>query len=187
MASSLSSLHAWQSFCTTSVQVSFGLPLGLAPSTSYSIHFFTRSLSSFHSTCPYHQNLFCCSTEIISSNPNLSQLYLELSFTLMPHIHLTILISACWSAISFSLLAGQVFSALMLLVGRQEGHQACKKLSGGCWHGYLFGRGADLLVTQQMLLPLIISCSSKSRLVLPFWYWLTQVVPDKIQRAVKWL
>jgi len=26
---------------------------------------------------------------------------------------------------------GQQFSALMLLVGRQEGHPACKKLSGG--------------------------------------------------------
>jgi len=24
-----------------------------------------------------------------------------------------------------------------------------------------------------------ISCSSKSRLVLPFWYWLTEVDPDK--------
>jgi len=31
------------------------------------------------------------------------------------------------------------FSALMLLVGRQEGHPACKKLSGVCWHGYLSG------------------------------------------------
>jgi len=30
-------------------------------------------------------------------------------------------------------------------------------------------------------------CSSKCRLVLLFWYWLIQVVPDKIQRAVKWL
>ena len=50
----------------------FGLPLGLAPFTSYSIHFFTQSLSSFHSTCPYYCNLFCCSTEIISSNPSLS-------------------------------------------------------------------------------------------------------------------
>jgi len=29
------------------------------------------------------------------------------------------------------------FSALMLFVGRQEWHTACKKLSGGCWHGYL--------------------------------------------------
>jgi len=29
------------------------------------------------------------------------------------------------------------FSALTLLVGRQEGHPACKK--PGCWHGYLSG------------------------------------------------
>jgi len=28
------------------------------------------------------------------------------------------------------------FSALML-VGRQEGHPACKNLVVGCWHGYL--------------------------------------------------
>ena len=31
------------------------------------------------------------------------------------------------------------FSALTLLVGRQEGHLACKKLSGVCWHGSLSG------------------------------------------------
>ena len=56
-ASSLFNLRAWQSFGTTSLHVLFGLPLGLAPSTSYSIHFFTQSLSSFSSTCPYHHNL----------------------------------------------------------------------------------------------------------------------------------
>jgi len=28
-------------------------------------------------------------------------------------------------------LSGGAFSALMLMVGRQEGHPACKKLSGG--------------------------------------------------------
>jgi len=33
----------------------------------------------------------------------------------------------------------RAFSALTLLVGRQEGHQACKKLSGRCWCGYLSG------------------------------------------------
>ena len=33
-----------------SLHVFFGLPLGLAPSTSYSIHFFTQSLSSFRNT-----------------------------------------------------------------------------------------------------------------------------------------
>jgi len=53
--SSLFKLHAWQSFCTTSLHVLFGLPLGLEPSTSYSIHFFTQSVSSFHNTCSYHQ------------------------------------------------------------------------------------------------------------------------------------
>jgi len=49
MASSQFKLRTWQSFSTTSLQVFFGLPLGLAPSTSYSIHFFNQSLSSFQS------------------------------------------------------------------------------------------------------------------------------------------
>ena len=44
-------------------------------------------------------------------------------------------------------------------------------------------RGADLHMTQLMPLPptvlLTVSCFSKSRLVFPFWYRLTQVVPDK--------
>ena len=35
-------------------------------SISYFIHFFTQSLSSFCSTCPYHRTLLCCSTEIMS-------------------------------------------------------------------------------------------------------------------------
>ena len=55
MASSLFSLRAWQSSRTTSFQVLFGLLLGLEPSTSYSMHFFTQSSSSFCSTCPYAQ------------------------------------------------------------------------------------------------------------------------------------
>jgi len=38
----------------------------------YSIYFFTKSVSSFRSTCPYHRNLFCCSINIISSIPSLS-------------------------------------------------------------------------------------------------------------------
>jgi len=58
IASSLFKLRAWQSFCTTSFHVLFGLPLGLEPSTSYSIRFFKQSVSSFHSICPYHRNLF---------------------------------------------------------------------------------------------------------------------------------
>jgi len=41
----------------------------------------------FHSTCRYHRNLFWCSTEIMSSNPNLSisTLYLELYLVVSCH------------------------------------------------------------------------------------------------------
>jgi len=87
---------ARQSFFTISLQVFFGLPLGLAPSTSYSIDFFIQSLSSFRNTCPYHRNLFRCSIEIMSSNPSLSlnPLLGILSCSFTPHIHLTILICA---------------------------------------------------------------------------------------------
>ena len=78
------------------------------------------------------------------------------------------------------------FSALTLLVGRQEGHPACKNWVVGCLRGCL-GWGADLHIAQQMPLPLTIFCSSKSRLVLPvlvlpFWYLLTRVVPDRFQQ-----
>ena len=36
------------------------------------------------------------------------------------------------------------FSALMLLVGWQEGHPACTKTVVGCWHGYLSGASCRL-------------------------------------------
>jgi len=72
IASSLFKLRAWQSFHTTSFHVLFGLLLGLELSISYAIHFFTQSVSSFRSTCPYHRNLFCCGISIISSIPSLS-------------------------------------------------------------------------------------------------------------------
>ena len=69
------------------------------------------------------------------------------------------------------------FSALTLLVGRQEGHPACKKLSGEvlAW----LERGADLHMAQLMPLPLTVSCFSKIQIGLPFWYRLTWVVPEK--------
>ena len=81
------------------------------------------------------------------------------------------------------------FSALTLFVGRQEGHPACKKLSGGML-AWLSAWGADLHIAQQMPLTLTISCSSKSRLfltflVLPFWYLLTRVDPDIFQTSSK--
>jgi len=71
MASSLFILCAWRSSRTTSLQVLFGSPHGLGLSTSYSIHFFTQSSSSFRSTCPYQRSLFCCNTNAMSSIPSL--------------------------------------------------------------------------------------------------------------------
>ena len=72
------------------------------------------------------------------------------------------------------------FSALTLLVRQQEGHPACKKLSGEvlAWLSICLEQGADLHMAQLMLLPLAVS-SVKSRLVLPFWYRLTRVILDK--------
>ena len=46
-------------------------------------------------------------------------------------------------------------------------------------------QGANLHMAQLMPLPLTVSCSSKSGLVLPFWYRLTRVVLDKVKGAVK--
>ena len=72
------------------------------------------------------------------------------------------------------------FSALTLLVGRQEGHPACKKLE---WWGpgkvICLERDAHLHMAQLMPLPLTVSCFSKIQTGLPFWYRLTRVVPKK--------
>ena len=73
------------------------------------------------------------------------------------------------------------FSALTLLVGRQEGHPACKKQVVWCWRGCLSGARcrlaygpADAIATHSPSL-----ASVKSRLVFPFWYRLTRVIPEK--------
>ena len=70
----------------------------------------------------------------------------------------------------------------MLLVGRQEGHAACKNWVVGCYHGYLSGARcrlaygpADASATAHSLS----LASVKSWLVLPFWYRLNRVVPEK--------
>ena len=72
------------------------------------------------------------------------------------------------------------FSALTLLVGWQEGHPACKKLSGG-----MLAWLSVWIKVQTCIWPSWCHCNSlslasvKSRLVLPLWYRLTWVVPDK--------
>jgi len=50
----------------------------------------------------------------------------------------------------------------MLLVGRQEGHPACKKTKWFCAGVVIcLERGADLHMAQLMPLPLTVSCFSK--------------------------
>ena len=63
---------------------------------------------------------------------------------------------------------GSAFSALTLLVGRHEGHPACKKLSGGVGVFICLERGADLHMVQLMPLPLTVSCFSKIQIGFTF-------------------
>jgi len=85
------------------------------------------------------------------------------------------------------------FGALMLLDGRHEGHLACKKTEW--WDAVVvicLGQGADFYMAQLTPLPLTISCCSKSRLVLPSWFYLSGSSSPgwsqkKSKRAVKWL
>jgi len=72
-----------------------------------------------------------------------------------------------------------IFSALTLLVGQDEWHLAIKNLSGEVLT-WLSVRGKmQIQMAQVIPLPLTVTRSSKSRLVLPFWYWLTQIVRTK--------
>jgi len=74
------------------------------------------------------------------------------------------------------------FSALTLLVGRQEGHLACKKLSGGvlAWLS-VWSEVQTCIWTSRCHFHSLSLASVKSRLVLPFTFVVPAhlVVPDK--------
>ena len=72
------------------------------------------------------------------------------------------------------------FSALTLLVGWQEGHPACKKLSGGvlAWLS-VWSEVQTCICSSWCHCHSLSLASVKSRLVLPFWCRLTRVVPEK--------
>jgi len=76
------------------------------------------------------------------------------------------------------------FSALTLLVGRQEGHPACEKTK---WWGagvvVCLERGADLHTPQLMPLPLTVSCFSKIQI--GFTFLVLAHLGSPRQRAVK--
>jgi len=72
----------------------------------------------------------------------------------------------------------------MLLVGRQEGHSACKKTE--CWGAGVvicLERGADLHTSQLMPLPLTVSCFTKIQIGFTFLVPADKGSPGK--RAVK--
>ena len=77
------------------------------------------------------------------------------------------------------LLSVYAFSALTLLVGRQEGIQPVKTEWWGAGVIICLERDADLHMAQLMPLPLTVSCFSKIQIGFTFWYWLTWVVPKK--------
>ena len=80
--------------------------------------------------------------------------------TLFLFLGITLLLHACCCC---------AFRALTLLVGRQEGHPACKKTE---WWGVgvviCLEQGADLHTAQLMPLPLTVSCFSKIQIGFTF-------------------
>jgi len=122
----------------------------------------------------------CLSVLSINSGSNMQQdcrlLAIDQTCHLsQPGCRQQILINSCWH---------HAFDALMLLVGRQEGHLAYKKTD---WWGagvvICLERGADLHMAQLMPLPLTVSCFSKIHTGFTF------LVPAHLgspgQRAVK--
>jgi len=108
-------------------------------------------------------------------------------YPLQPKLEITGCIPAWWSPghchcccchmylKSTALTIGTAFSAFMLLVGQQERHPACKNRVVGCWHGCLSEASCRLACHCHSLSLALV----KSRWVLPFWYRLTRVVPEK--------
>ena len=84
------------------------------------------------------------------------------------------------SVVLYYAFSAYAFSALTLLVGRQEGHPACKKQSGGVlvWLS-VWSKVQTCIYPSWCHCHSLSLASVKSRLVLPFWYRLSWVVPEK--------
>jgi len=91
-----------------------------------------------------------------------------------------------YSTKQYSSSADSAFSALTLLVGRQEGHPACKKQEWWCAGMVVcLEQSADLYMAQLMPLQLTVSCFSKIQIGLNFRVLAHLGSPGK--RAVKWV
>jgi len=84
----------------------------------------------------------------------------------------------------FIYIYGTAFSALTLLVGRQEGHPACKKTEQwGAGMAACLERGADLHTAQ--LMPLSLTVSGFSKIQIGFTFLVPAHLGSPGQRAVK--
>ena len=107
-------------------------------------------------------------------------LYLIVSVTMhqcLMHVYVYAISFACFLLSHFSVsmcvlcsaFSASAFSALTLLVGRQEGHPACKKTE---WWGagvvICLERCADLHTAQLIPLPLAVTCCSKIQIGFTF-------------------
>ena len=125
----------------------------------------------------------------------LCKLLYPCSFTLLPYdlawsfscrgfaLPVLWIMSCLYMTASCCLQCFVAFSALTLLVGRQEGHPACKKLSGEVLAWLSVWSKVQTCMAQLMPLPLTVSCFSKIQIGFAF---LVPAHPDSPgQRAVK--
>ena len=84
--------------------------------------------------------------------------FLDLKFSVSKEYYLLLMIYSPRCQVDSLVYLGSViraFSALMLLVGWQEGHPACKKYAVmRCWRGYLFGARCKMICIMVQLRPL---------------------------------
>jgi len=64
-------------------------------------------------------------------------------------------------------------------LGGRKGIRPVKNWVVGCWRGYMSGEVQTCIWPSWCHCHSLSLASVKSRLVLPFWYWLSWVVPDK--------
>jgi len=109
-------------------------------------------------SCMLHSSIVCCSMHVWLVNQHTK---VNSMLTVLPSV-----LWRCW-------------------LGDRQGNRPVKGWVVGWWLGYLCGTRCrfaygptDATATQCLLLQEI-------AMGLPFWYWLTWEVPDKIQRAVK--
>ena len=118
------------------------------------------------------------SLEIRAPCPFISNCHWWLSMLI--YYYVNEILSACHPVDKVFTKAWSCFSALTLLVGRQERHPACKKQSGGvlAWLS-VWSKVQTCICPSWCHCHSLSLASVKSRLVLPFWYRLTRVVPEE--------